>query len=153
MRRYFAVVFSLFALALLVTISHGQDSHSGSTGSRTLKVTLDYTGSGTVDENHRIFVSLFDTPEFMHGKVIPLASKAATSKTETVTFSEVTTSPVYAAASYYPSGNYDGTAEPPPSGSSLGMYSKTPGTPEPITLPPGKTIEVRLSFDDRIKMP
>src|ERR1017187_8142118 len=33
---------------------------------RTLKVKLKYTGPGTVDEKHKIFVFVFDTPDFVH---------------------------------------------------------------------------------------
>jgi hypothetical protein len=33
------------------------------------------------------------------------------------------------------------------------MYSKTPGTPEPIKIDPGKTVEIELAFDDTAKMP
>ena len=41
----------------------------------------------------------------------------------------------------------------PPSGASMGMYSKTPGTPEPIKIEPGETVTVEVPFDDSFKMP
>jgi hypothetical protein len=34
----------------------------------------------------------------------------------------------------------------------LGLYSKTPGKPEPIDAKPGKTVEIDLTFDDSVKM-
>jgi hypothetical protein len=128
------------------------DGQSATT--RTLKIKLSYTGSGPVDEKHKILVFLFDTPDFVKGDAMPLgASQQAAAKTTTVTFTDLTVSPVYAAAVYDPTGGYDGQSGPPPSGSSLGMYAKTPGTPEPIKIDPGKAAEIDLSFDDTVKMP
>jgi hypothetical protein len=54
-------------------------------------------------------------------------------------------------AVYDPSGQWDAQSQPP-EGSSLGLYSKTPGTPEPIDLKPGKTVSIELAFDDSVKM-
>ena len=51
--------------------------------SRTLKVKLHYTGTGTIDEKHKILVFLFDSPAFMQGDVIPFAMKGAASKDAT----------------------------------------------------------------------
>ncbi len=151
MSKYLGFVFGLL---LLIPVANGQQEKSqGKTAGRTLEVKLNYTGAGTVDEKHRIFVVLFDSPDFAKGGAMPIAMKPATEKQETVTFSNVSTSPVYAAASYDPSGNYDGESGPPPSGASLGMYSKTPGTPAPINLESGKTTQVELTFDDKAKMP
>jgi hypothetical protein len=146
MRKYLCLVFGLF---LLVSLKGQQEK-----GGRRLQVKLHYTGTGAVDEKHKIFAVLFDTPNFTSngGGAIPIMVKAATGKDETVTFSDITTSPVYAAASYDPSGNYDGQS-PPPSGASLGMYAKTPGKPEPIALEPGKTVQIEVPFDDSVKMP
>ena len=60
--------------------------------------------------------------------------------------------PAYVSAAYDPKGEWDGQSGPPPEGSSLGLYSKTPGQPEPIEIQPGKTATIELSFDDRVKM-
>jgi hypothetical protein len=152
MKKYLYVGFGLL-LAISLTRAQDEKSQTKPTGDRVLKVKLHYTGAGTVDEKHKIFVVLFDSPAFTSGGAMPIAGKAATGKDETVTFSDVTTSPVYVAASYEPSGNYDGQSGPPPSGASLGMFSKTPGTPEPINIEPGKTVQVEVAFDDTHKMP
>src|ERR671927_128852 len=100
MRKYLCLVFGFF---LLMSLKGQQEK-----GSRRLQVKLHYTGAGTVDEKHKIFAVLFDTPNFTSngGGAIPIMLKAATAKDEMVAFSDVTTSPVYAAASYDPSGNY-----------------------------------------------
>ncbi len=124
-----------------------------SAADRTLKVKLAYTGTGAVDEKHPIFVFVFDSPDFAQGNVVPIATKPATSKGQTVTFSGVAVSPVYAAAIFDPTGQYDGVSGPPPSGSSMGMYSKNPPTPEPVKIEAGKTEQIELSFDDTAKMP
>jgi hypothetical protein len=120
---------------------------------RTLKVKLSYTGSGTVDEKYRIFVFLFDSPDFLQGAAMPIAFASATSKDQTVTFDSVEQSPVYVTASYDKTGTYDGQSGPPPAGSPTGMYSKTSGTPEPVEIPERKTVEIELAFDDSFTMP
>lgn len=147
--------FALLVAGLLATASspaHAQERGSGSSG--TVKVKLNYTGSGTVDEKHKIFIALWNSPDFMTGGAgMPIGTGSATSKNGTVTLTNVTASPVYVSAAYDSSGNSDGQSGPPPSGTSLGIYSKTPGKPEPIDLSGDKTAEVELTFDDSIKMP
>lgn len=120
---------------------------------RTLKIKLNYTGSGKVDAGHKIFVFLFDSPDFMQGGVMPIASESATAKDQTVTLSGLSADVVYVAAAFDPNRTYDGASGPPPTGSSMGLYSKEPGKPAPIKLEPGKTAEVELSFNDTVKMP
>lgn len=120
---------------------------------RTLKVKLRYTGSGTVDDSHRILAFLFDSPDFVKGEgVVPFALKDSATKEGDVTFTDVDRSVVYIATAYDPSGKYDGQS-PPPSGSSLGMYSTKPGEPAEVKLEPGKTVAIELVFDDSSKMP
>ena len=73
------------------------------------------------------------------------------SKSGTVTFEDVKKAPAYVSAVYDPTGQWDAQSAPP-EGSSLGLYSKSPGTPEPIELQPGKTTTIDLTFDDSVKM-
>jgi hypothetical protein len=115
-------------------------------------VKVHYKGSGTVDEKHKILVFLFDSPEFGHSNVMPFALMSTSSKDGTVTFSDVAKSPAYVGALYEPSGSYAERQGPPPSGSSLGMYSKTPGQPTPVKVEAGKTANVEFTFDDTVKM-
>ncbi len=121
--------------------------------SRTLKIKINYTGAGTVDEKHKIFVFVFDNPNFSQGGSMPVGFGQASAKDGTVTVSNLAVSPVYAVAAFDASGKYDGISGPPPSGTAMGMYSKTPGTPEPVQIEAGKTTEVTLTFDDSYKMP
>jgi hypothetical protein len=120
---------------------------------RTLKVKVNYTGSGTVDDKHKIQVFLFDSPDFVQGNAMPTGMQMTASKDGTVTFSDIAGSPVYTAAIYDPTGGYDGQSGPPPSGSSAGLYTKEPPKPAPINIDAGKTVEIDLPFDDSTKMP
>ena len=117
-----------------------------------LEVHLNYTGSGTVDDKHKIYVVLWDSPEFVTGEVTPVELQASSTQKGTVTFSDVKKVPAYLSAVYDSKGEWDGQSGPPPEGSSLGLYSKSPGKPEPIDIKPGKTATIQLSFGDSIKM-
>jgi hypothetical protein len=144
MRLHRSLAVSLAALALLANAQTKPD--------RTLEVKLNYTGAGKVDQNHKIFVFLFDSPDFMQGNAMPIANQAATAKDGTVTFSDLSAATIYAVAAFDPKGEYDGMSGPPPAGSSLGMYSKDTGTPAPVNLEAGKTAHIDLAFDDTAKM-
>ena len=142
---------AVMALGLLAGGSQSGRAQDAAKG-KALKVKLHYTGSGTVDGKHKILVFLFDSPDFIHGGVVPFASESATSKDGAATFTGVSPSPVYVSSVYDPSGQYDGQS-PPPSGASLGMYSTNPGEPAAVKLEDGKTVEIDLAFDDSAKMP
>jgi len=146
------LAFCLLLGLAIGTLAAQDKAPEKASGSRTLKVKLNYTGSGTVDDKHQIVVFVFDSPDFMQGNAMPVGSQSTPSKKGGVTFSDVASSPVYLTAVFDPAGQYDGMSAPP-SGSSLGLYSKTPGTPEPIKIEPGETVEVELAFDDTAKMP
>ena len=152
LKRFCRLTAGMFVLALM-PLAAQQPKPEEKAAPRTLKLKLNYKGTGTVDAKHQIIVFLFDSPDFVQGGVMPMASQSGQAKDATLTFSDLSTSPVYAVAVYDPTGGYDGMSGPPPSGSSMGMYSKTPGTPEPIKIEPGKTTEVELVFDDTAKMP
>lgn len=117
---------------------------------RAIQVDINYTGSGTVNASHRIYVALWDSSDMSGGP--PAAVLSLNSKKGTVTFSDVQKVPAYVSAAYDPTGNWDAQS-PPPSGSSLGMYSKNPPTPQPIDVAPGKTVKVDITFDDSAKVP
>ena len=150
-KKCLSAVFGILLLAGLANAVQAGQEGKAQAGTRALKVKMHYTGSGTVDEKHKIFIVLFNSADFMQGNLPPIATNTASSKEETVTFSDLSDSPVYAAVIYDPSGNYDGQS-PPPAGSSTALYSKTPGVPEPITIDQGKTAEVVLAFNDSHKM-
>jgi hypothetical protein len=122
------------------------------TGSSKLIVQVSYTGSGKVDESHKIFVVLWDNPDFRKDSgVTPIAAKGITSKSAAAEFDDVQKNPVYVSMAYDPTGKWDAMS-PPPAGSSLGLYAKEPGTPAPIQLQPGKTTTISAKLDDSFKM-
>ena len=147
-----AIVFASCAAAFGLLLSSPQvvmcqDSNAGST----LQVHLNYTGTGTVDENHKIYVALWDSPDFVKSEMPPFATQPASSKDGVVTFENVKKTPVYVSTAYDPKGQWDAQS-PPPDGSSLGLYSKTPGQATAVDLKPGKITKIELAFDDSVKM-
>ncbi len=117
---------------------------------RTIQVDVSYTGAGTVDAGHKIYVALWDSADMSGGP--PAEVKSLDSKKGTVTFSSVQRVPAYVSTAYDPTGRWDAQT-PPPSGTSLGMYSKNPPNPDPINVDPGKTVKVGVTFNDAVKVP
>lgn len=142
-RRHFVLTGVAFASALA---AEGESSK--------LDVTVSYTGPGKVDEAHKVYVALWDTPDFMKGDTggPPIAMKGVTSKSDIAHFDSLSKGPVYVSLVYDPSGKWD-AASTPPSGCSVGLYSTEPGTPAPITLEPGKTTKIAATLDDSQKLP
>ena len=140
-----AAVFGLLISSPQVAVC--QDSNGGSE----LQVHLKYSGTGTVDEQHKIYVALWDSPDFVTSEMPPFATEPASSKDGVVTFKNVKKTPVYVSTAYDPKGQWDAQS-PPPDGSSLGLYSKTPGQATAVDLKPGKTTKIELAFDDSVKM-
>jgi hypothetical protein len=143
----------LLGLTSMVATAQQAKPEEKPAATRTLKAIMNYTGAGTVDEKHKIMVFVFDNPNFMQGGAMPIGFGSASAKDGTATIPDLSTSPVYIAVCYDPTGGYDGQSGPPPSGASMGVYSKTPGTPEPVKIDPGKTAEITVTFDDSFKMP
>jgi hypothetical protein len=117
----------------------------------TLKVTVRYTGVGQVDASHKVFIWLFDNPDFMTnpGSVIPVAESALQRNGDVATFSGVTAAQVWIAVMYDQGGGFEGNA-PPPSGSPAGTYLEN-GQPAPVAT--GPTGSVTVNFDDSFRVP
>ena len=77
------------AVGLLILAFGSRSVAQEKAASRTLKVKLHYTGSGTVDDKHKIVVFIFDSPDFTQGNVMPTGSQSAAGKDETVAFTEI----------------------------------------------------------------
>jgi len=73
-------------------------------------VDVNYTGSGTVDASHKIYIALWDSADF---NAVPTAVKPLESKTGTVTFTDVQKSPVYVSAAFDPTGKWDAPVSTP----------------------------------------
>jgi hypothetical protein len=166
MNRRNAVLLASTLLSVLAAAPWGvcaSSTHS------TLKVKLSYTGAGIVDDNHKIYVLLFDTNPFTASSLVDSTSEAtppattagvshilrrfsASRRDGTITFDFLRSPAVYAAAFLDRNGSYDGHSDPA-SGAPMGMYRKAPDKIEPIRLKNGKSMKVVLAFDDSTKTP
>jgi len=136
-------------VGLLLVVTSGAGAQT-SAERRAIQVEINYTGAGTVDARHKIYVALWESSDSSGDP--PAAVLSLDSKKGAVTFSMVQKVPAFVSAAYDPTGAWDAQS-PPPSGSSLGMHSKNPPNPEPIDVAPGQTAKVSITFDDSVKVP
>jgi hypothetical protein len=113
-----------------------------------VKVTVEYTGKGTVDASHRIWVWLFDTPEIGPG-AMPIGELSIEKNGGTADFTAVAAHQVWVAVAYDEKGGFGGMA-PPPSGSPVALYLAD-GKPGWVT--PGTEAAITVTFDDTGRMP
>jgi hypothetical protein len=123
----------------------GQAAESGK-----LSVVLNYTGSGAVDQNHRIWIWLFDTPN-ISTESEPIATGVVSSNGGAYKFIGLPKD-VYIAAAYDEKGGYDGTSGPPPSGTPYTIYGGGSGAATAVPTG-GDTASVAVSFDDALRIP
>jgi hypothetical protein len=113
-----------------------------------VKVTVNYTGKGTVDGDHRIWIWLFDTPDIGPG-AIPVSEQALDKNGATATFEGIAAGRVWIAIAYDEKGGFAGAAAPP-SGSPVTLYTEKGG---PSAVAPGAGAAVTVTFDDSVRMP
>ena len=132
------------------TVGARADQAKPATAGGSVTVTVKYTGAGTVDANHSIWVWLFDNPN-IGPESIPIGEQSIAKNGGTATFT-TTTGQVYIAVAYDEKGGFMGQA-PPPTGSPIAMYGMTgpDAPPQPVT--PGTKGKVSLTFDDSQRMP
>jgi hypothetical protein len=148
-RRRTVAGMAVAALAFSTAGMSAQQNAPAAAATR-VSVTVKYTGAGTVDDNHRIWVWIFDNPN-IGPDAIPIGEQSVAKNGGTATFS--TSSPqVYIAMAYDEGGGFMGQAPPPP-GSPIALYGmKAPNEPpQPVT--PGPTGDVTATFDDTQRMP
>ncbi len=140
------IVFAVAGLALAGGLAASEGA--------SLEVQVKYTGPGTVDESHAIYVFVFDTPNIQAGS-IPVAYSKVTTNGERAKFAALTASPVYIAATFDEQGGYDPAASgPPPSGSPAALYSADgTGAPSGVELESGKGTQIDFEFGDAFRMP
>ena len=113
-------------------------------------VTVRYSGKGTVDATHPILVFLFAEPT-VGPQSRPIGPPQIAQKNgATLTFTNVTTKPVYVFAVYADKGGYDGRSGPPAAGTPIGMYRRNAQT-APIAVTPGPKTAIRLTFTDALR--
>ena len=87
----------LLGLTSMVATAQQPKAEEKPAASRTLKAKMNYTGAGTVDEKHKIFLFVFDSPDFMQGGSMPVGFGSASAKDGTITVADLSVSPVYVA--------------------------------------------------------
>ena len=138
-------VTAALGLAILATIPLAA---SARLSAGNLKVTVQYTGKGTVDDTHRLWIWLFDTPDMSAGP-IPIAEMSLDANGTSTTFANVGQERVWVAIAFDEHGGFAGSA-PPPSGSPVTMYAEK-GAPAAVT--PGPDAAISVTFDDARRMP
>ncbi len=152
-----ARIAAVFTLALFTAVfccsqtsAWGQDQ--AAPAGRILKVTVKYTGAGAVDDTHKLYLFVFDTPDIQSGPM-PIGASSTNKNESVVSIENLSVSPVYVAAVFDSNGTYDGMSAPP-SGSPAAMYMKEqPGIATAIKIEPGQTGEIEFVFDDSFRMP
>jgi hypothetical protein len=140
------------AVAALLAIgftSSSLDARAVSGEAGAVKVTVKYTGKGDVDDSHRLWVWLFDSPN-VGPSSMPIAEMSIDTNGGTASFDGVGAPEVWIAVAYDVQGHFAGMA-PPPSGSPVSIYGAATGAPAPVT--PGEKGEVTFEFNDAFKMP
>ena len=151
--------------ALALTPANAQAAPAG----RTLKVRLNYAGAEKVDQQHKIYILLFDANPYSSARLVDSTSEAVppapeagvchilrresvSGKKQHLTFSGLAGPSVYAMAFLDKAGKYN-PHEDAPSGSPMGVYGKAAGNADAIVLKEGKSVGVTLAFDDSHKTP
>lgn len=147
MTRSTGGVVRLAVAVLCVTAAAHLASPRLEAGADSLKLTVTYSGKGSVDAQHRIWIWLFDNPNIGPGSD-PIAEQSLDSNGGAVTF-DVSGS-VWIAAAYDATGGFAGGA-PPASGTPVGIYAGENGAPAAVVVS-GPT-EAALRFDDSMRMP
>ena len=142
---------TLGVAALMLSATTVRANHDQSTLNATsVNVTVKYTGTGTVDATHRIWVWIFDTPN-IGPDAIPIGEQSISMNGGTATFS-TTTKQVYIAMAFDEQGGFLGQA-PPPSGAPVAMYGMNGPDGQPQPVAPGAKGAVTVAFNDMVRMP
>ena len=145
------VLSGIAAVALMFSpllFAQDKPAHSGK-----LAVSIQYTGQGTVDKDHRIWIWLFDNPDSSSWvNTPPLAVGQLSENGAAFNFSELPKE-VYIAMAFDEKGGYDGTSGPPPSGTHIGIYGMASGGSPAAVETGAEDKELKTSFDDSMRMP
>lgn len=118
-----------------------------------LAISVEYTGKGAVDKDHRLWIWLFDNPDSSTWPdSTPLAVAMLTENGATYKFTGLPQQ-VYFATGYDEAGGYDGTAGPPPAGTPVSVYGMADGGMAKAVDTGGDDAVVTATFDDSFRMP
>lgn len=149
MKRVFTVVVVTLLAGLFEPGSALHAARAASVRAGNVKVTLHYTGKGTVDASHKIWVWIFDSPQ-ISAQSSPIDQMAVDKNDSDVVFEGVAPGQVWIAAAFDEQGAMSGDA-PPPTGTPIGLLLGANGQPAAVT--PGEKGIATLTFDDSIRMP
>jgi hypothetical protein len=137
------------AMVGAASLAQAQDTTEGGK----LKVTIEYKGTaGTVSEDNRLVVWVFDTPN-ISTESMPIATGVVKENKGSYKFVGLPKQ-VYLAAAYDTVGGYDGTSGPPASGTPVTIYGSTGmGVPGTAVATGGDDAAVTVTFDDSVKIP
>jgi hypothetical protein len=118
-----------------------------------LAISVEYTGKGAVDEDHRLWIWVFDNPDSSTWPdSTPLAVAMLTENGATHKFTGLPKQ-VYFGTAYDEAGGYDGTAGPPPTGTPISVYGMADGGVAQAVGTGGDDTAVKATFDDSFRMP
>lgn len=136
---------ALFALSGPTPLAAiGRGTAAGSLG-----LTVRYTGPGDVDDTHRLWIWIFDTPEIGPG-AMPIRETSVATNGGSTTIEGLGDGYVWIAVAYDQRGGSTGNA-PPASGSPIGIFAGDDGRPKPVA--PGDGARAAVTFDDSMRMP
>jgi hypothetical protein len=137
-------------LGVLGVLTSGIARAGQAAASGKLDVVVNYTGQGAVDQDHRVWIWLFDTPNITVDAE-PIATGVVSSNGAGYKFVGLPKQ-VYVAAAYDAKGGYDGTSGAPPSGTPYTIYGGGSGAATPVPTG-GDDASVNVSFDDSLRIP
>jgi hypothetical protein len=118
-----------------------------------LAISVEYTGKGAVDNDHRLWIWVFDNPDSSTWPdSTPLALAMLTENGATHKFTGLPKQ-VYFGTAYDEAGGYDGTAGPPPAGTPISVYGMADGGMAQAVGTGGDDAAVKATFDDSFRMP
>ena len=112
-------------------------------------VTVRYTGQGTVDDGHRLWIWLFDSPDIGPGSM-PIHEAFLATNGGSTTIEGLGPDRVWIAVAYDQRGGSAGNA-PPASGSPVGIHAGADG--RPIAVDTRERATALVTFDDSVRMP
>ena len=139
--------------AVALVFSTGLVAQDKPAESGKLAVSVQYTAKGTVDEDHQIWIWLFDNPDSSSwANTPPLAVGQLSENGAAYKFAELPKQ-VYIAMAFDEKGGYDGTSGAPPTGTPIGIYGMASGG-SPAAVETGADDKaVSATFDDSMRMP
>jgi hypothetical protein len=141
-------VAAIITLAAAGAARGQQEQTAAETGK--LAVAVEYT-KGPVDNDHQIWIWVFDTPNITADST-PIATGSSAENKAPYKFAGLPKE-VFLAVAYDENGGYDGTAGPPPQGTPVHIYGAAAGGTATGVPTGGDEANLEFAFDDTMRMP